>query len=234
MFWEIIYCKRRNNSLKNNKPGAAMSRFPETDIYGITSEEHSKGRDNIEVVKAMIDAGVKIIQYREKYKNMGDKFRQCEKIREMTREANVFFVVNDHVDLAVMTKADGIHLGQEDLPVEEARKLVGKNMVIGLSTHSPSQAEAASARGADYIGVGPIYETHTKKDVCDPVGLEYLDHVSGRFHMPFVALGGIKAHNVSEVSRHGAKCIAMVTEIVGADDIQKKIKEIRDIINKSL
>ncbi|MDY6879352.1 MAG: thiamine phosphate synthase [Desulfatiglans sp.] len=206
--------------------------FPETDIYCITSEEHSNGRDNIAVVKEMIDAGTKIIQYREKDKEMGEKLEQCLQIREMTRRAGVFFIVNDHVDLAMLTDADGIHLGQEDLPIEEVKKLVGKDIVIGLSTHSPSQADDAIARGADYIGVGPIYKTYTKKDVCNPVGLSYLDYVANNISIPFVAIGGIKAHNVSEVVKQGAGCVAMVTEIVGANDIAGIIKDIRNIMKK--
>ena len=202
--------------------------FPDTDIYCITDERHARGRDNIEVVKQMIDAGVKCIQYREKEKDMADKYKQCLKIRKLTREAGVFFIVNDHVDLALLVEADGIHVGQEDFPIEAVRKLVGENMAIGLSTHSPLQAKEAIKQGADYIGVGPIFKTFTKKDVCDPVGFEYLDHVIQNYpEMPFVAIGGIKAHNVAEVARHGAKCISLVTEITGAENIGLKIKEIR-------
>lgn len=206
--------------------------FTDTDIYCITSEAHSNGRSNIDVVEDMIRAGVKTIQYREKEKEMGDKFEQCTKIRQMTRDAGVRFIVNDHADIALMTDADGIHIGQEDLPIEAVRQLVGDRMLIGLSTHSPSQAEAAVARGADYIGVGPIFRTFTKKDVCDPVGYAYLEYVVERLNIPFVAIGGIKAHNVSEVAKRGAGCVALVTEIVGADDIAGKIKEIRNLLKK--
>lgn len=202
--------------------------FPDTDIYCITDEAHSRGRDNIEVVKQMIDAGVNIIQYREKEKNMAEKYEQCLKIRKLTREAGVFFIVNDHIDLALLVEADGVHVGQEDFPIEAVRRLVGKKMAIGLSTHSPSQAKEAIERGADYIGVGPIFKTFTKKDGCDPVGFEYLDHVVQHYpEMSFVAIGGIKAHNVAEVVRHGARCVSLVTEITGAENIVHKIKEIR-------
>jgi len=206
--------------------------LPDTDIYCITSEEHSRGRNNIDVVKEMIDAGIKIIQYREKEKEMGEKYEQCMKIREMTTGAGVFFIVNDHADIALMTGADGIHIGQDDLPIEAVRKMVGNGMVIGMSTHSPSQAEEAISKGADYIGVGPIYRTYTKKNVCDPVGLPYLDYAVKRVDLPFVTLGGIKTHNVSEVVSRGAPCVALVTEIVGADDIAAKIKDIRHRMRK--
>ena len=206
--------------------------LPETDIYCITSEEHSRERNNIEVVKQMIDTGIKIVQYREKEKEMGEKYEQCLKIREMTKAAGVFFIVNDHADIAMMVEADGIHVGQDDLPIEAVRKMVGNDMVIGMSTHSPSQAEEAISKGVDYIGVGPIYRTYTKKNVCDPVGIPYLDYAKESVNIPFVTLGGIKAHNVSEVVHHGATCVALVTEIVGAENIGVKIEEIRKRMRK--
>ncbi|MCL0107469.1 thiamine phosphate synthase [Peptococcaceae bacterium] len=198
-----------------------------TDIYAITSEEHSLGRSNIEVVEQLIKAGVKIIQYREKEKKKLYKFKECKIIREMTKRAGVTFIVNDDVDIALAVKADGVHVGQEDLPVEEVRKIVGEDVIIGLSTHSPAQAMEAVKKGADYIGVGPIFPTKTKKDVCDPVGFEYLDYVVKNIKIPFVAIGGIKEHNIKEVQKRGATCFAMVTELVGARDIAAKVKAIR-------
>ena len=199
----------------------------DTDLYGITSEMHSLGRANVQVVEEMLAAGMGIIQYREKEKSMGDKYRECMAIRELTRQAGARFIVNDHVDLALMVAADGIHIGQDDLPIDKVRELVGESMAIGISTHSPDQARAAKADGADYIGVGPIFRTHTKKDVCDPVGLDYLDYVVAHIDLPFVAIGGIKETNIREVRAHGARCIAMVTEIVGAPNIQEKIACLR-------
>lgn len=203
------------------------------DIYGITGEEHSLGRDNITVVKAMIDAGITLIQYREKDKSMLERYRQCEVVRRLTQGAGVTFIVNDHVDLALAVEADGLHVGQDDLPIPVVRKLAGESMIIGLSTHSPAQAAAAVAAGADYIGVGPIFTTQTKKDVCDAVGLTYLDHVVKNEKIPFVAIGGIKEHNIAEVKAHGAETIALVTEIVGAEDISKRVKAIRKAMERN-
>lgn len=208
------------------------NRIIDTDLYCITSEEHSRGRSNIEVVSEMIKAGVKVIQYREKEKKLLQKYNECLKIREMTKEAGVTFIVNDHVDIAILVKADGVHIGQDDLPIEKVRELVGEEMIIGISTHSPKQAEDAVKRGADYIGVGPIYKTYTKKDVCEPVGLDYLRYVVKNISIPHVAIGGIKQHNMHEVIKCGAKCIAMVTEIVGADNIGKKIRDIKEIMGR--
>jgi thiamine-phosphate pyrophosphorylase len=202
----------------------------DTDIYCITSEEHSNGRSNIEVVSRMLDAGIKIIQYREKSKTMLEKYRQCVKLREMTAEAGAAFIINDHIDLAKSVCADGVHLGQDDMPIPAARKILGDTMIIGVSTHSPLQAEQSVKDGADYIGVGPIYRTFTKKDVCDPVGLEYLDYAVENIRIPLVAIGGIKCHNIKQVKEHGARCVALVTEIVSADDIEGTICSIRKIM----
>ena len=203
-----------------------------TDIYGITAEEYSLGRSNIEVVAHMIEAGIKIIQYREKEKSDRQMYEECLKIRKMTRVAGVTFIINDYVDLAMLVDADGLHLGQDDLPPAAVKELVKGKMFIGLSTHSPTQAEAAVKLGVDYIGVGPIFATNTKKDVCNPVGLEYLEYVVNNIRLPFVAIGGIKEHNITEVYRRGARCIALVTEIVGATDIVAKVHSLRTAIKK--
>lgn len=202
----------------------------QTGLYGITAGEYSLGRSNPEVVRQLLEAGIKVIQYREKERKIGEQYRECLEIRQLTREYEACLIVNDHIDLALAVGADGIHLGQDDLPVDQARKLVGEQMIIGLSTHSPEQADAAVAAGADYIGVGPIFKTFTKKDVCDPVNLSYLDYVVAHHSIPHVAIGGIKEGNVAEVARHGARCIAMVTELVGAVDIGAKVRAVKQLI----
>ncbi len=201
-----------------------------TDIYCITAEAFSRGRSNIEVVREMLDSGIKIIQYREKDKTMLEKYRQCVKIRDLTASYGAAFIVNDHIDIALSAGADGIHLGQDDMPVEKARELTGEEMIIGISTHSPGQAMEAVERGADYIGVGPLFKTYTKKDVCEPVGLEYLDYAVKNIGIPLVAIGGIKLHNINRVKETGARCIALVTEIVGAESIGEMIGDIRKIL----
>ena len=201
-------------------------------IYAITAEALSNGRANIEVVRAMIAGGVPIIQYREKrpYKSQRQMLDECREIRRLTREAGVLFIVNDHVDIALLVEADGVHVGQDDLPVPDVRRLVGPGMLIGLSTHAPEQAREAAALGADYIGVGPIFSTQTKADVVAPVGFDYLDHAVAHARLPIVAIGGIKQHNIGEVARHGARCFALVTEIVGAPDIAERLRELNHII----
>ena len=203
----------------------------DTDFYGLTAEEYSLGRSNVEVVKELIKADIKVIQYRAKNKKMLYKYQECKKIRALTKEAGVTFIVNDDIALALSVDADGVHIGQEDLPLTEVRKLVGEEKIIGLSTHNPSEAKEAVERGADYIGVGPIFKTNTKEDVCDPVGLEYLDYVVENIELPFVAIGGIKEYNIKEVRARGAQCMAMVTEIVESENIVEKVNKIRSSLD---
>lgn len=205
-----------------------MRHFLTTDLYGLTDEPHALGRSNPETAALLIDAGVKIIQYREKDRTLREQVEECREIRRMTRQADVTFIVNDHVDLALAVAADGVHVGQDDLPPAIVRKLAGDRLIIGLSTHSPQQAVAAEQSGAvDYIGVGPLFPTQTKRNVCAPVGLEYLDYVAGNIELPFVAIGGIKSNNMAEVRRHGARLIAVVTGIVGAADIPAAVARLR-------
>ncbi len=199
----------------------------DTDLYGLTDSRLSLGRSVAQVAQALLEAGVKIIQYREKKLSGAKMLEECRQLRQLANEYNACFIVNDHIDLATLVGADGIHLGQDDIPVREARKLVGKDMCIGLSTHSPKQALEALAAGADYIGVGPVFATNTKEDVVDPVGLEYVDWVSANIRLPFVAIGGIKEHNIAKVASHGAKCCALVSEFTGAPDIGAKVAAVR-------
>jgi thiamine-phosphate pyrophosphorylase len=202
--------------------------FPDTDIYGITAHRFSLGRTNVEVVRAMLQAGIRIVQYREKDFSMLQKYRECVQLRDMTADYGACFIVNDDVDLALAVQSDGVHIGQDDLPPRVVRELAGEDMIIGVSTHSPEQADAAVKQGiADYIGVGPLYGTAIKKEPMAPVGLGYLEYVVRQHRIPFVAIGGIKEHNVSEVVAHGGKCVCLVSEIVGAPDIAGKVEAIR-------
>lgn len=214
----------------NNKKN--LKKLMNQQIYCITAEEYSNGRSNIEIVKLMLEAGIKIIQYREKNMKKALKYVECKVIRDLTRKAGALFIVNDDVDIALLVEADGIHIGQDDLPIDTVKRLVGEDMIIGLSTHSLEQAREAVEKGADYIGVGPIFSTNTKKDVCSPVGFKYLDEVVRYIDLPFVVIGGIKEQNLYEVIEHGAKCVAIITDIISAEDIGSKIKRLKSIINQ--
>jgi thiamine-phosphate pyrophosphorylase len=208
-----------------------MKRLIPKGLYAITAENFSNGKDNITVVKEMLDAGVKILQYRDKYKTKLEKFRQCEIIRKLTFDYDVFFIINDDIDIALSVKSDGLHLGQNDLPILMAREIIGYDVSIGISTHSPEQAFLAVKQGADYIGVGPIYETFTKNDVVDPVGLAYLDFCVKNIQIPKVAIGGIKFSNLMEICRYKPDNVCMVTEITTATNIKFSIDKAKKVLN---
>ena len=159
-------------------------------LYAITGEQFHPGRELATVMEEAILGGVDIIQL--------ETARKAQVLRELTRKHQVPFIVNDHIDIALAVDADGIHLGQDDLPSHEARKLVG-NKIIGISTHAIEEARRAEAEGADYIGVGPVFPTKSKVDVVDPVTTAYVREVATEIRLPFVAIGGIKSHNVDEV-----------------------------------
>lgn len=206
-------------------------RLPEG-VYGITSEALSMGRKNADMVRDMIRGGITAIQYREKDgKSMREQYLECLEIRKISKESGVLFIVNDHVDLALACHADGIHIGQNDLPLAVVRKLVGKR-IIGVSAQNPVQAQLAAKEGADYIGVGPVFRTDTKKDAGDPVGMDFLDFAARELRVPFVAIGGIKTSNIKDVLARGTKTVAIVSEIVGADDVAGKVGEIRKMMGK--
>lgn len=188
-------------------------------LYGITAENFANGRSNLECVREMIKGGIKIIQYREKYKSMKEKAKEAKEIAKICKDNGVIFIVNDHVDIALLCDADGVHIGQDDMDISDVRKLMGKEKFIGVSTHAPMQALKACKEGADYIGVGPIFPTTTKD--TKPVGLSYLKWVVENIKIPFIAIGGIKKYNIDDILNTGAKRVCLVSEIVSSDDIQK-------------
>ena len=201
-------------------------------LYGITAENFSKGRSNYEIVTEMIKSGIKIIQYREKFKSLREKLEEAKILCELCKKNNVLFIVNDHVDIALMVDADGVHVGQEDMPVSEIRKILGANKIIGLSTHSVEDADKAVLQDVDYIGVGPIFPTTTKDRTA--VGIEYMEYVEKNINLPYIAIGGIKEANLLQVVEKGARRIALVSEIVGADDIVEKVDSLNNIKQKFL
>lgn len=187
-----------------------MENFSKFPIYTITAESMSNGRDNIEVVGKMLEAGVKFIQYREKEKPALDRYNECLQLVKMTKEAGATFIIDDFIDLAIAVNADGVHIGQSDLPPQVVRNLIGEDKIIGLSTHEVAQLEKSNELGdiIDYIGVGPVYATQTKKNAV-PVGFSYVDYAAKHAKHPFVAIGGIKEHNICDVAQYGATTLLL-------------------------
>jgi len=206
----------------------AQENFAQTGIYGITAEALSKGRCNLEVVEAMLSGGIKFLQYREKNKSAREMYEECLKLREVAHAAKATFVVDDFVDLALAVDADGVHIGQKDLPPQVVRSLLGNDKIIGWSTHNPQDLEAASKLidVIDYIGVGPVFATKTKANAI-PAGLAYARHAQANAKLPYVAIGGIHKENIVDVLSCGARTIASVSAIVGAEDISDEVRELK-------
>ena len=207
--------------------------LPKTDIYALTDSRQCLGRSNVEVVRELLKAEIRIIQYREKDLSGGKMLEECLEIRALTREAGCCFLVNDHVDLAMLCDADGVHVGQDDLPLAAVRQLLGKEKIIGVSTHAVAEAKTAIAQGADYIGVGPLYPTKTKV-TTPPVGLSYLAEIAGFCPIPFVAIGGVNELTLPRVLAGGATMVAIVSAITLAGDIPGKVAELRRFFSTNI
>jgi thiamine-phosphate pyrophosphorylase len=162
-----------------------------------------------------LKAGAGWIQYREKEKSRREIYHEALRLRGLTQGAGAMFVVNDHADIALAVDADGVHLGQDDLPLSEARKMLGKR-IIGISTHSLPEAMQAAWGGADYIGFGPVFHTSTK-EAGEPKGVEMLREIKRHVKIPVVAIGGISPENLSEVLDAGADGVAVASAIFRGD-----------------
>ena len=202
-------------------------------LYLVTDQELSENHDTPRTVEEALRGGVDIVQLREY--SLGDSalLAMARKVRDLTRAHNALFIVNNRPEIAVLSDADGVHLGQDDLPVSNARKILGKGKIIGVSTHGMDQAKKALSDGADYIGVGPVYPTQTKKNVVPPVTLDYVRQVAeAKLGIPCFAIGGIKLHNVEEVLKAGIRRVAVVTGIVKTLNPRKVSEEFKEILDK--
>ena len=197
-------------------------------LYAIVDTAQTGGRPLVSVIDAMLAGGVSVLQLRVKDRPADEFLRLALTARERTTRAGCLFIVNDRVDIALAARADGVHLGQDDLPLEAARPLVGE-MLIGISTHSLEQAEAAERGGADYIGFGPMFPTRTKETGYESRGLAMLESVRRRVGIPIVAIGGITAENVARTWNSGADAAAMISYLTQSDDVTARVKEILDL-----
>ena len=210
---------------------ARRQMFQQVDVYPVTCEELSGGRSNLEVLEAVIEGGARIIQLREKKYPKKDLYHLALKFREMTAKAEVLLIINDHLDIALSVEADGVHLGQDDLPVPVARQLAPE-LLIGASTHSLKQALQAEKDGADYVNIGPIFVTKTKEGVESSLGPEAIARIRPQIKVPFTVMGGINEKNIDQVLAEGARRVAMVTAITKAPDIVAKVKSLKEKINE--
>jgi thiamine-phosphate pyrophosphorylase len=173
-----------------------------------------------EAVRLALKGGVRAVQLREKYLPMRELLALAQELRKITKESSARLFINDRVDVAVAVDADGVHLGGQSIPLAEVRRIVGRNMLIGASTHSIEEAREAEKAGADFITFGPIFSTPSKKKFGAPVGMEALRTVKKNGRIPVFGLGGIKSENIAQVMRAGADGVAMISAILAGDDIQ--------------
>jgi thiamine-phosphate pyrophosphorylase len=199
-------------------------------LYVITESTISKGRSNEEVVREAIKGGAEIIQLREK--NWGkDKIKkEAIKLNKICKENNVLFIVNDYIDIALEIGADGVHLGQSDMSISEARRICGDKLIIGLSTHSIEQAIKADKEDVNYITIGPIYKTRVKDYT---IGNNIIKEIINKINKPLIAIGGINKNNIDEVLKQGVKNVAVISAVVSADDIGKAASELVGKIKKA-
>ena len=193
-------------------------------LYLVTDSGILKGRDFYKCIEDAIKAGVTMLQLREKNVDGKEFLEKAKKLRELTEKHNVSFIINDRVDIAQLVDADGVHVGQSDIDALSVRKLIGEDKIIGVSARSVEEAKVAKEMGADYLGIGAMFSTSTKLDAKD-VSFDTLNDMKNAVDLPFVLIGGISLDNVSELKKFNPDGYALVSGILGAEDIEKRVKE---------
>ncbi|ASS68973.1 MULTISPECIES: thiamine phosphate synthase [unclassified Paenibacillus] len=201
----------------------------EFSLYVITGEGCHPGRRLEDVMRETLEGGADILQLRDKKASLRELGEKAGLLRRLTREYGVPFIVNDHPLLALESDADGVHLGQDDLSIADARELLGPERIVGISTHSLEQALKAETAGADYIGVGPVYPTATKPGRA-AVTLDYVRQAARHVRIPWTAIGGIHPGNAGEVLAAGARRLCAVSAVVGSSDPAAVCRELRSLI----
>lgn len=203
------------------------------ELYVITDPDLSRGRSHIEVAELAIAGGATVIQLRDKKAHTRKLIEVGQALRDITRRSGVTFILNDRVDVALAVDADGVHLGEDDMPVSLARKLLGPNKILGASPENPDYARREEAAGADYLGIGSVFGTSTKPDAGPPIGLDALARVKRSVKIPVIAIGGVNASNAAQAILAGADGVAVISAVVGAQDITKAAQQLREIVREA-
>ena len=222
--------------------------FKKITLYPVTCEDLSAGRSDLEVLKQVMLAGVKIIQLRDKNSKQNDFLTKAKIFRKVTQQFGALLIINDHFDIALEIQADGVHLGQSDLPLCEAEEKLfalpntfsnqqlKEKFIIGVSCHSLEQALKAEKEGASYINIGPIFDTETKKNkdglINKGLGIEIIKQIKSQLKIPFTVMGGIKEKHIQPLLSYGAKHIAMITEITQSPNIKTHTKYLLSLFNE--
>ena len=193
-------------------------------LYLVTDSEILKDRDFYKCIEHAIKSGVTMVQLREKNTDGKEFLEKAIKLRELTNKYNVTFVINDRIDIAMLVDADGVHIGQSDIDAVSARKLLGDNKIIGVSARNLQEAKIAKENGADYLGIGAMFSTSTKSD-AKLVSFNTLEEIIKEVNLPFVLIGGITLDNVKKLKHFKPDGYALVSGILGTDDISKRVEK---------
>lgn len=200
--------------------------------YFITDGKLSKA-GNVSDVKNAVSSGVKVIQYRNKNGSTKEMYDEAVKLKKICRRSkNVIFLINDRIDIAIASNSDGVHIGQDDMPYSVARKILGKNKIIGVTVHNVKEAKNAQKRGADYLGVSPIFSTDTKKDAGKPAGISLIKKIKKVVSIPIIAIGGINLSNTEEIIKTGADGLCAISAVVSKNNVKKEIKKFQKLFWK--
>jgi thiamine-phosphate pyrophosphorylase len=204
--------------------------MPDLSLYLVTDRGLSRGRSTVDIVRAAVAGGVTCVQLREKSCGTREFVDEARAVRALLAGTGVPLIVNDRIDVALAVGADGVHLGQTDMRIADARRLTGPGMLIGISAECLEDAVRAQAEGADYIGVSPVFSTPTKTDTAPPLGLDGIAAIRAAVSLPLVGIGGIGPANAAAVIRAGCDGIAVVSAIVSAADPRKAAAELKTTI----
>ena len=207
-----------------------MSRFCDAGLYLVTSESVSCGRSALEIIGFAMAAGVKLIQLREKMLPGPDLLDLAHQARRLTADAEALLIINDHVDIALAVGADGVHLGQDDLSLPEARKMAPE-LIIGASSHNRDEAVACERDGASYVNIGPLFPTDTKETKCDAVGVDEAQRIADCITVPVTVMGGIKKGHLTDLVSRGFTNIALVSAVTASPDPEMAARELLEVIN---
>ncbi len=200
-------------------------------LYAVTDRTWVKDTTLMDQVKEALEGGITFLQLREKHLSKKEFIKEAREMKELSKEYKVPFVINDNIEVALAVDADGVHIGQDDMSVEEARKLLGEDKIIGVSAHNVEEAIKAQKGGADYLGVGAVCATSTKKD-ANVVSKEEIKKICHTVEIPVVAIGGIKKENIKTLEGTDVDGVAVISAIFAAKDIKKDTKQLRSLVEE--
>lgn len=201
-------------------------------VYVITDRRAARGRPLVEVVRAAIAGGATVVQLREKEAGTRQMIELGQTLHEITRAAGLPLIVNDRVDVALALDAEGVHVGQDDMPAPLARRLIGPGRILGVSAGTVDEARRAERDGADYLGVGDVFGTPSKPDAGPPIGVAGLAEIVRAVAIPVVAIGGITPENAAATIQAGAVGVAVISAVLGAEDVEQAARRLRAVVNR--